>query len=633
MFKSLKISVRLVIGFSIILVLLALSVVASVRSISTIANDVTDVVDDKMSKINIINRVMQRAQANGESVLLIGVLDASVPSELQRINQEVELVNRRSRENSEDLKLLESKINSEEGKRLFAKLSEVRAVYLQSLQSILNAARITASFDTQLKNKYLSEFVTGREDYLRTCRDLVDYQTQLAVATGKQSQVNAENTRIVVLSIGLIGIFLALGTTLILTRSITRPLSESVDAVSKIAAGNMNTVIDISRKDELGVLARSMSSMQQTIQRLVADLQHLSGAVQVGNLGGRADVSPYEGDFRTVVGGVNNIMEIVVKPLKEAISVLNDVTNGDLTVSMDGQYAGDFARMSETLNSTITTMNEIIRQVASAATEVSISSNYLADSSNLLSSGATQQAASLQEISASLYEISSQARQSSMQAAEAENLTKNTAQAASDGVEQMNQLVASIHDLSRSSREISKVIKVIDEIAFQTNLLALNAAVEAARAGRHGKGFAVVAEEVRNLANRSAKAARETATMIDAALQQISISEQLTNVSATALHGIKQRSANVQTVMNEIVIAAKEQASGIGQISKGMEQISQVVQNTSASAEESSSASQELASHAKILHHLVQRFRTNNNFSETAELDINGGQRRLGKFE
>ncbi|TAE30940.1 MAG: methyl-accepting chemotaxis protein [Candidatus Kapaibacterium sp.] len=620
MLNSIKISTRLMLGFGTVLVLLSFCILLGVNAVTNVANDVTNVVDDKMPKINAAMQIMQLAQSNAESVLLVGVLDGTNPVEKQQIEQEIANVERRRMEITEHIQLLKAKITTEGGKIRFQKLIEAREAYLKKLNAILAAARRTATFDTQIKAQYTQEFAPARTEYLRACQELANWQQQLATKTGDAAQVNAEQTRNFLILAGIIGMVIAIGAAVFLTRSITKPLAESVQTVGKIAAGDMNTEIDVLRNDELGELLRSMALMQQTIKRLVADLKNLSNAARVGNLSIRTNAAEYQGEFRTVVVGVNELMEAVVKPLQEASLVLTDVADGNLTVGMNGQYSGEFARMSDTLNETVRTMNEIIQQVAAAASDVSESSTYLADTSHSLSSGATEQAASLEEISASLNEISGQARQSSMQATEAETLTKNTAKAAFDGVAQMNNLVSSIQELSRSSREISKVIKVIDEIAFQTNLLALNAAVEAARAGRHGKGFAVVAEEVRNLANRSAKAARETAIMIDAALNQIVISEQLTGETAKALQSIQERSANVQTVMNEIVIAAKDQSSGISQISKGVEHISQVVQTTSASAEESAAASEELASHAQMLREIVQRFRTTNNQNRPSRL-------------
>jgi methyl-accepting chemotaxis protein len=609
MFKHLTISTRLFASFGTILVLLAAIAGIGLYSLANVANDVSDLAQDKLLKVNIVSRVMQRAQANAESVLRIGVLDASVPAEKVRIDEAATAIQSRSTQNSADLKQLESMIKSEEGKKRLAALTLVRAKYLVSLNRMVASARATDSFDAALKQQYLEDYAIIKDEYVAACQNIIDYQTDLANRTGVEAQESYRSSRTLMLVIGAFTLLTALVLASLTRRAIMQPLAQSLHAAEQISRGAFDSDISSDARNETGDLLRAIATMQTSVQNIIRELSVLTNAAKQGNLSVRADSAPYQGEYRSLLNGVNTLLDEVVRPIHEAIRVLNDVAENRLDVSMAGAYNGDFAQMSRTLNTTIFTMNNVIHEVASAASQVSDGAGYLADASSSLSSGATEQAASLEEISASLQEISNQALQSSRQAEEAEKLTRKSEESAQDGSEEMNRLVAAIQELSHSSRNISKVIKVIDEIAFQTNLLALNAAVEAARAGRHGKGFAVVAEEVRNLANRSAKAARETSTMIDAALAQISISEALTHETASALREIQHVSTQVRTVVSEIAVAAKEQSLSIAQINIGMGQISHVVQTTSANAEESASASHELSGYAANMRDLVRRFR------------------------
>jgi methyl-accepting chemotaxis protein len=241
--------------------------------------------------------------------------------------------------------------------------------------------------------------------------------------------------------------------------------------------------------------------------------------------------------------------------------------------------------------------------VASGAQEIS-------DASQALSQGATQQASSLEEIGASITEIGSQAKSNADNAGQANHLVASARESAEKGDQQMKSMVSAIQQITTSSQQIAKVIKVIDDIAFQTNLLALNAAVEAARAGKHGKGFAVVAEEVRNLAGRSAKAARETAEMIESSTKNVEAGLAAAQATSESFDRIVGDVVKTADLIGEIAAASNEQAQGISQLSAGLTQIDQVTQRNTASAEQTAAASGQLSSSAARVRDLLGRFRT-----------------------
>jgi methyl-accepting chemotaxis protein/methyl-accepting chemotaxis protein-1 (serine sensor receptor) len=256
-------------------------------------------------------------------------------------------------------------------------------------------------------------------------------------------------------------------------------------------------------------------------------------------------------------------------------------------------------KISGTLREAITDLNQGAWQVASAAGQVSSSSQSLAQ-------GSSEQAASLEETAASSEEINSMARRNNENSRGAAELAKQSQQKFVQTNQSLEQMVDAMVEINTQSNKISKIIKVIDEIAFQTNILALNAAVEAARAGEAGMSFAVVADEVRNLAQRCAQAAKDTATLIEESIAKSKNGELQVNQVATAILSITEESANVKTLIDEVNLGSQEQARGIEQIGRVITQMEQITQNTAASAEESASAAEELSAQSEKLKEIVE---------------------------
>lgn len=387
-------------------------------------------------------------------------------------------------------------------------------------------------------------------------------------------------------------------------------LTGLIKYVTAIANGDMTA--DIAKASDKDQIHQWLIKMREAIKRLVNDVNTLSTAAIQGKLSHRADPGAHQGDFRKIVEGINGTLDAVVAPVVESAEILKGMSDGDLTRFVTGDFKGDHAVLKNSLNETLDAMNDILLSVRQTVEEVTRGAMQVSDASTALSQGATEQAASLEEITSSMAEIGSQTRLNAENANQANVLTLDSRNAAEKGNVEMSQLNEAMTEITESSKNISKIIKVIDEIAFQTNLLALNAAVEAARAGRHGKGFAVVAEEVRNLAARSATAAKETSEMIENSIKTVERGSALAIKTAEALDEIKSSAIKAADIVGEINTSSNEQAQGISQINEGLTQIDKVTQTNTASAEESASAAEELSGQANQLRQLIERFRLKN---------------------
>ncbi len=431
------------------------------------------------------------------------------------------------------------------------------------------------------------------------------------------------------------------------------PLNLAAKYVDRISQGDIPEKISNIYNGDFNEIKNSLNTCIDAVNEMIADADMLADAAVAGKLDIRADSSKHKGDFSLIVDGVNRTLDALIEPIKEAEEVLAEIEKGNLQVSVQGNYKGDHAKIKNALNGTINTLlryvseiSEVLTKMAQGDLNVAISAEYkgdfseikdslnliinsfndtlgdihlasdqvanassqVASSSQMLAQGATEQSSAIEELTASIRQIAIQTNQNAVNANQANELALNARNNAVEGNKHMKGMLDAMEAINESSRNISKIIKVIDEIAFQTNILALNAAVEAARAGQHGKGFAVVAEEVRNLAARSASAAKETTDMIEGSIKKAEVGTRIAGDTANALSQIVDGVSKVATLVGDIAVASNEQASGITQIDQGVEQISQVVQNNAATAEESASASEELSSQACLLKEGVNKF-------------------------
>ena len=303
------------------------------------------------------------------------------------------------------------------------------------------------------------------------------------------------------------------------------------------------------------------------------------------------------------------ISSSVSKPITEIMYSANKIAEGDLNIEIKVDSKDEIGILENSFKKMAAHLNEVIKSINSAADQVAIGSKQIADSGIVLSQGASEQASSIEQLTASLEEISSSTKFNADNSNEANKLTEEVKSSANEGSSHMKEMLQSMDEINAASENIHKIIKVIDEIAFQTNILALNAAVEAARAGQYGKGFAVVAEEVRNLAAKSADAAKETTSMIENSIKKSERGTKIVHETAEAFDKIVKGVIKVDNIVREIASASSEQAAGIEQIKGGIMQVSEVVQQNSTASEESASASEELSSQAELMREQVKKFK------------------------
>jgi len=340
--------------------------------------------------------------------------------------------------------------------------------------------------------------------------------------------------------------------------------------------------------------------------------------------GSTGDISLNPGD-REVIGKFSRFKDEIGETIQGASSFIMHVTNisEELKAVADGDLTVDISQLSEddtmagSIKHTLDSLNNMFSEIRSTTDQVASGSKQIASGSQTLAQGSTQQAASIQELSSAVANIAQKTRENAETAERTSILSEQIKISAERGSRQMDEMITAVKDINEASQSISKIIKTIDDIAFQTNILALNAAVEAARAGQHGKGFAVVAEEVRNLAAKSAQAAKETGDMIQNSMNKAEFGSSVASETANSLTEIVAGINESSQYINEIARASENQSLGISQINTGIDQVAQVVSQNSATAQESAAASEQMSSQAAVLEELLSLFKIKDSSSKS----------------
>jgi methyl-accepting chemotaxis protein len=392
----------------------------------------------------------------------------------------------------------------------------------------------------------------------------------------------------------------------------TREVNRFTEALSRLIQADIALVITALTDSRLGKIEALKNKQVETMQSLIAETSMLIESAKEGELDKRADAAKFEGETRDLIESINEMLDAMLLPIQEASAVLEQVANRDLTARVEGEYKGEFARIKDALNTAVQNLDDGLAQVAAASEQVTSAASQISAGSQALSQSTSEQASSLEEVAGSLQEMASMTRQNAANAKEARSLAEGSRVSAERGMDSMNRLSQAIAKIKTSSDATAKIVKTIDEIAFQTNLLALNAAVEAARAGDAGKGFAVVAEEVRNLAMRSAEAAKNTANMIEESVKNADSGVILNQEVLKNLEEINAQVNKVREMTAEIAAASEQQSQGIEQVNTAADQMNQVTQQSAASAEESAATAEELTGQSEEMKSMVASFKLSN---------------------
>lgn len=410
---------------------------------------------------------------------------------------------------------------------------------------------------------FTKQYMPMQDNIAELLMNLAD--TQVSMAEEEAKTANSVFRTFLAVSLGVL-LFAVVISAYIIGRMIgmfTTPLKEIERSAKALSDGDLNVTIEYQSKDEFG---QACQSMQESFDKL----------------------------------------KMVINKITVGFEAL---AQGDFTTSSSMDFPGEMKKIQISASTLMDTLNQSLTEIRSIATLINEEAMQIANGSQVLADGSSTQASSIEELSVSLQDISQQVESNSEYAKKANELTSISEQVTQDTLINMEEMLKAMKDISATADDIKHITKTIADIAFQTNILAINAAVEAAHAGEAGKGFAVVASEVRNLAQKSGAAVKDTTALIETSMEAVGRGERIANKTFENFEVLVEKVLQVVETVNEIANSSAEQATSLHQISLGVEQISSVVQTNSATSQESAASSASLSQQAQHLHELVEQFK------------------------
>lgn len=555
--KNLKLGKRLLISFLIVTILSSIGGIVGIVMIHHLGGAYSSALTNygfSQGDVGHFNAEFARSRSYSKDVLLY--TDAGdVQTALDKISQSNEKINQYMQ------KMKDTMVNQSETE-YYNKIDEEFAEYLKVEQEALEKAEGSQKAEAfnllKSKGSPLADQVQNNVDALLQLKT----ETGNQLNTSLSAQKTATERTILIVALVSIGISVLIAT--MISKGISRPVQAMVAASQKMAEGDLKAEIPMdNRRDEIGLLSTAFAKSNTSVQEYISDLSRN----------------------------------------------LEQIASGDLNIDSTLDYSGDYAELKRVCIKISKSLNEIMEEIAQAAEQVASGSEQVSVGAQTLAQSSTEQAGSVEELSMEISEISQHVKENAKNAAEADANVSQIREEVEDSNRQMDEMVVAMDQISESSGQIEKIIKAIEDIAFQTNILALNAAVEAARAGNAGKGFSVVADEVRNLASKSAGAAKNTTSLIENSIRQVENGTRAAKQTAEALRKVTESTKKVSEKVGQISQASNRQSEEVSQITQGINQISSVVQSNSATAEESAAASEELSGQAQVMKTLVAKFK------------------------
>jgi len=522
------------------------------------------------------------------------------------------------------------KIESTADANELQQLKDIRATldsFFASIREMIEIATKDSS-DTGAITAALGKTLDGQKAVTAAVKVYSTYSGN-SLAAARADAVSSSSTALIVAGATAAGLILlgAAISALVARKGIVRPIRSLTGVMNHLAEGKLDGEgVDATRKDEIGEMARAveifrsnavamneLKAQEAALHERSSDLQSSIATVVAsavaGDFSSRISKDYGNEDLNRFAGSVNQLVSSVDNAVTEVRRVVRALADADLTQSMEGKFQGAFAELQNNVNATMLTLRSTMNNVRHTAGTINDNSAELSSAANDLSKRTEQQAAALEETAAALDEITATVRAASARATEARDRVHETRQSAAKSGDIVRSAVDAMGRIEDSSSKIGQIITVIDEIAFQTNLLALNAGVEAARAGEAGRGFAVVAQEVRELAQRSANAAKEIKTLISASAHEVESGVALVRSTGDALLEIEKLVNHVNEHVESIETAAREQATALAEINTSVNHMDQMTQKNAAMVEETTAASATLAEESQQLQAMLQNFK------------------------